>query len=117
MAAAVIPIIAAATPLLRPIIKGLISGAQRIFGHNNGTGATKAQTVIDAALTVAEKLATAGKIPGHLDAAFIASLVEALVQEMKAAGELPTDGAPTGIPSPQGQPVTILGTIHFGSKQ
>lgn len=122
MAAAIVPVIAAAIPLLRPVIKGLISGVQRIFGHNQGQGPTKLQTVVNATMTVVEQMATAGKIPGHLDAAAIASIVEAVVQEMKATGELPpSEGQPAPPPiaalpqtlSVNGVPVFIDGTIRF----
>lgn len=123
MAAAAVPIITAAIPLLRPVIKGLISGVQRIFGHNNGTGPTKLNAVVDAAVTVAEKMATAGKIPGQLDVATIASIVEAVVQEMKSSGELPSEGQPPAVsPLPQipgingginGVRVFIDGTLRF----
>ena len=118
MAAAAVPIITAAIPLLRPVIKGLISGVQRIFGHNNGTGPTKLNAVVDAAVTVAEKMATAGKIPGQLDVATIASIVEAVVQEMKSSGELPSEGQPAVSPLPHvpginGVRVFIDGTLRF----
>lgn len=107
MAAAIIPIIAAAAPLLKPIIEGLIMNVQKLFGHDNGTGPTKAASVIEAALVIADKLSTAGKIPGVVDATTIATMMETIINELKAKGLLPTDGVTIAtLPSSQIPSVT-----------
>lgn len=119
MAAAIIPIIAAAAPLLKPVIKDLVLNAQKLFGHNNGTGSTKAQTVIDAAVSIAEKLSTAGRIPGLIDPSSIAVMVESIVQELKGSGVLPSDAGgavtyPTGTSAslPTEKMVRITGVVE-----
>lgn len=107
MAGAIIPIIAAAAPLLKPVIENLVLGVQRLFGHNNGTDTTKAASVIEAALVIADKLSTAGKIPGVVDATTIATMMETIISELKAKGLLPTDGVTIAtLPSSQVPSVT-----------
>lgn len=133
MAAAIIPIVTAAAPLIIPLIKDLVANIQNMFGHNNGTGQTKAETVVDAVMAVVTKLSAAGKIPGVMDPATIASMVEMVVQQMKADGALPSDGKPTVAPltptpgqvitgqtvtagTLSGLPVTIVGVMAIGGK-
>jgi len=86
MAAAVIPIIAAAAPLLQPLISSLVMHVEHIFGHK--TGPTKFDNVLTAVLKTASDLATAGKIPGQLDPSSIATMIESVVQDLKARGVL-----------------------------
>lgn len=127
MAAAIIPIVTAAAPLIIPLIKDLVANMQNMFGHNNGTGQTKAETVVDAVMAVVTKLSAAGKIPGVMDPATIASMVEMVVQQMKADGKLPSDGATAAPLSPvtgqtvtagtlTGLPITIVGVMAIGGK-
>lgn len=124
---------AQAAPLLIPVIKDLVLGVQGLFGHNNGTGQTKQDIVVKATEVVSNQLSTAGKINGVLDSATIVSLVEGVVQVLKAAGALP-GGATATQPLPptptstqpqtsapatiqglaSGVPVTIVGTITIG---
>lgn len=86
MAALAIPIIAAASPLLTPLIQSLVMYVEHRFGAKQGP--TKLDTVVNAVLPVAVSLATAGQIPGQLDAAHVAAMVEAVVQRLKDAGVL-----------------------------
>jgi len=86
MATAIIPIVVAAAPLLQPLINSLIIHVEKLFGAKTGT--TKFDNVLQATLKTATDLSTAGKIPGTLDPATIAMMVEAEVQSLKAAGVL-----------------------------
>lgn len=124
---------AQAAPVLIPIIKNLVVGVQNLFGHNNGTGQTKQDVVVKATEVVSNQLSTAGKIPGVLDTATIISMVEGVVQVLKAAGVLPNDAGTVSLPSPtvtttqpttsapvaiqglvSGSQVIITGTITLG---
>lgn len=124
---------AQAAPLLIPVIKDLVIGVQGLFGHNNGTGQTKQDIVVKATEVVSNQLSTAGKINGVLDSATIVSLVEGVVQVLKAAGVLPGGSTTSDVPLPaptttqpttsapatiqglvSGTPVTIVGTITIG---
>lgn len=124
---------AQAAPLLIPVIKDLVLGVQGLFGHNNGTGQTKQDIVVKATEVVSNQLSTAGKINGVLDSATIVSLVEGVVQVLKAAGALPGGATANGTIVPavtgststttapatiqglvSGTPVTIVGTITIG---
>lgn len=93
MAAAIIPIVAAAAPLLRPAISWLAVHVEHLFGAK--TGPTKFDIVLNAALKIASDLATSGKIPGSLDAVSVATLVESVVQELKSSGVLNPNTAQT----------------------
>src|SRR5690348_10549765 len=84
--AALIPIIEAAAPLLTPLIKSGATHLEQIFGAK--TGPTKFDALLNMILPTAEKLSTAGKIPGQLDPASIAGLIQSIVTDMKAKGEL-----------------------------
>ena len=68
-------------------------GVEHLFGHK--TGPTKFDIVFQTILKTAQDLATAGKIPGQLDNASIASLIESIVQELKAQGVLTPEIATT----------------------
>lgn len=81
MAAAIIPILVAAEPLLRPLILSLIVHAEKLFGDK--TGAIKFNNVLTAVVKTAEDLSTSGKIPGTLDPASLANMIESGVQELK----------------------------------
>src|SRR5689334_22161608 len=90
MAAATIPLITAAIPLLTPIITNLIQHVESLFGAK--TGETKFKTVLDAVTAIAGQLSTAGKLPGVLDPSTLAQQIEVIVQDLKSKGQLP---APT----------------------
>lgn len=96
MAAAIIPIITAAAPLLTPLIETLVQKVEGLFGAKNG--ATKFQSVLDAVLPIAQQLSTAGKIPGPMDPTAIGTMIETVVQNLKAQGQLPSGSATTAVP-------------------
>lgn len=91
MAATIVPIIAAAAPLITPAIKWLAVHVENLFGA--GTGPTKLSAVVNAVTPIVQQLATSGKIPGQLDTASIVALVESVVQSLKADGVLNPDTA------------------------
>ena len=82
MAAAVIPIVLAAAPLLQPLITSLVTHVEHLFGAK--TGKTKFDLVLGAVTQAAEQLATAGKIPGVLDAQSIAAMIQTVVTDLQA---------------------------------
>lgn len=86
MAAAAIPLITAAIPLLQPLISSLVVHVENLFGAK--TGPTKFDAVLNAVTKVASDLSTAGKIPGQLDPNSIAMLIETVVQDLKSTGVL-----------------------------
>jgi hypothetical protein len=110
MAAVAVPLIVAAIPMLKPLITGLVHHVEVLFGHK--TGPTKFDQVLKATLNAAQALATAGKIPGQLDPASIAMMIETEVQQLKAAGAL-TPEASAAVVSGTGaaQSLTLTGTF------
>lgn len=92
-ALAIGPIIAAASPLLIPLIQSLVMHAENLFGAK--TGGTKLETVVNAVLPIAQQLAASGKLPGQLDAGSITAMVESVVQNFKAQNILNPDTAKT----------------------
>ena len=91
-----VPLIAPLLQLVGPsVIKGLISGVEKLFGAK--TGPDKLASVIAALKPVVEKLATAGKIPGIPDESTLQTVVETILQEMKNTGEIDS-GAGNKIP-------------------
>ncbi len=94
MAALAIPILSAAMPLLMPVISKLVTEAERLFGAK--TGPTKFDSVLQAITPIATQLATAGKIPGTLDAVSIGAMIETAVQALKSAGLLGGPALPQG---------------------
>ena|SRR5579864_2184689 len=87
MAAAILPIISAAAPLVVPLIEKLVMGIEHLI-QGKGQGPTKATTVINALLPIFDALSTAGIIPGKLDPTSIAAMVENVVQSLKSQGIL-----------------------------
>lgn len=126
MATIAAPLIAAAIPLLQPLISNLVMHVEKLFGAK--TGSTKFQTVLDAILPIATSLGTAGKLPGQLDAATIGTLIESTVQSLKASGVLnPTTAdavvnaiSSVGLPTPANAPAAgntlriLSGTLTVG---
>lgn len=110
MAAAVIPIVAAAAPLIIPLIKSAVLHVEALFGHK--TGPTKFEVVLAYVAKLAEALSTAGKIPGTLDASSIAALIESIVQQMKADGILTPEVAGPLVTSANAS-LTMGTTLHI----
>lgn len=100
MAAAIIPVVAAALPVIQPILTNLIHLVEVHFGA--GTGPTKLDTVISAGTAIAENLATAGKLPGKLDAATIGTVAQGIVSQLNANSQL----------SPQKSAAALAGTAQ-----
>jgi hypothetical protein len=109
MAAAIVPIISAAAPLLAPLIVGLVKRVEGLFGAK--TGATKLATVATATKAVADALSGAGKIPGVLDDPAIVALVEAVVQSLKGQGQLDAETATVGA-LPVGTRIKVAGILE-----
>lgn len=82
-----VPLIAPLLQLVGPsIIKGLVSGVEKLFGAK--TGPDKLASVIGALKPIVEKLATAGKLPGIPDDTTLQTVIETVLQDMKNTGEL-----------------------------
>lgn len=88
MAAAIIPIIAQVVPLVLPTIVKLVEG---LFPPK--TGDTKKATAVDLTKVILEKTAAAGITGPVPDDNTLGNLVETVVQDLKARGEL---SAPPG---------------------
>ncbi len=121
MAAAIIPIIAAAEPILAPLIHRLVLFVESKFGPK--TGPTKFSTVVAAIGPVANALATAGLIPGTLDGVSIAALVQSVVQSLQSTGILnPATAAvinaqPIGVGTGSPSTIRVIGgtlQLQFG---
>jgi uncharacterized protein (DUF697 family) len=122
MASAIVPIIAAAAPLLTPLIHSLVLRVEGLFGSK--TGPVKLDAVVAALSPIVTQLATSGKIPGQLSPADIAALVESIVQMLKSSGLLNPDTAaalaaqPIGVSTlPPGTMLRIVGgtlQLQFG---
>lgn len=106
MATAIIPIISAAAPLLTPLIHSLVTQVEHLFGAK--TGPTKFDLVLQSVTTAAEKLATAGKIPGQIDSAIIATMIQTLVSQLNANGVLTPENAAQAVA--KGGVVGVAGT-------
>lgn len=103
MASIAVPLIAAAAPLLTPLIESLVTHVETLFGAK--TGPTKFDVVLQAVGKAAQDLGAAGKLPGQLDTATIATMIETVVQNLKAAGVLnpnikPADSVPSAVRAP-----------------
>lgn len=122
---ALAPEILSALPIIVPFIKDQILQMEKIFGA--GTGATKLNTVVNNTVGLANNLANlpAGnpnKIVGPLDPTSIATIVETLVQQLKAGpgGLTPETSAssPAAIAAPlapaPGSTFKITGTFQVG---
>lgn len=105
MAAAIIPLVTAAIPLLTPLVMSLVTHVEHLFGAK--TGATKFDNVLTSTLKVAQDLGTAGKIPGQLDPQSIAVLIQSVVSDMKAKGLLTPEIAPSVSTSPGSSVATL----------
>jgi len=119
LAAAIIPILSSAIPLLRPYIISLVTHVEHLFGPK--TGPTKFDAVLKALLDAASKLSTAGKLPGTLDPGSAGSMIESIVQELKAlgilnpAGVAPIVQAGSVLPPASGSMLKIVGgTLQIG---
>jgi len=111
MATAIIPIIAAAAPLLTPIISALIMRVEHLIGAGNGS--TKSSMVVNAVLPIAQALATAGKIPGQLDATSLLPIVESIFQSLQAAGVVNPETAAVLAAQPIGVSTLPPGTLRI----
>jgi uncharacterized protein (DUF697 family) len=101
MAAAIVPLISAAAPVLVPLIVSLVKKVEGLFGKK--TGPAKLAAVSQATQAVANNLSAAGNIPGLLNMETIISLVEGVVQALKANGQLESEVTP---PTPTVEPVS-----------
>ena len=103
MAAAIIPIIASAIPVLVPEIPKIVQAVEGLFGAK--TGPQKLDTATALASQLATDLAKAGKIQGVPDLSSITTMVEQVVQALKAAGQLPAPTAPAPATAPVPAPL------------
>jgi uncharacterized protein (DUF697 family) len=113
MASIAIPLISAAVPLLTPLIESLVTHVESMFGAK--TGPTKFDAVLTAVSKVAADLGTAGKIPGQLDTASLATMIETVVQQFKADGILTpsVQPAPAVTAAPKPGTFQVSGTINL----
>jgi hypothetical protein len=121
MAAAILlpTLLSAAIPLVTPLVQSLVIHAEHLFGAK--TGQQKFQSVLAAVTPVVDALSTAGKIPGTLDGVAISSIIESVVQDLKAKNILnpsvviPQIAGSTGSGNafPMGS-VKVSGTLTLG---
>ena len=111
MAAAVIPIIAAAAPLLTPLIQRLVLGVESLLGPK--TGPAKSAAVVGALQPIVSALSTAGAIPGQLDPASLTAMVESVVQALSASGVLNPQAAGAILAQPVGVSTMQPGTLRI----
>lgn len=87
MAAAIIPLIlSAAVPLVKPLISSLVLHVEGLFGAK--TGPQKFQSVLDAVTPIVNALSAAGILKGTMDTTSLSTLIESIVQDLKAQGVL-----------------------------
>jgi hypothetical protein len=68
--------------------------------------------VLGAVTKTAQDLSTAGKLPGQLDAATIATMIETVVQNLKSAGVLNPNIKPAdAVPTATAKTYQIAGTV------
>lgn len=79
-------LISAALPLVTPLIQALVVHVEKLFGAK--TGQQKFQSVLSAVIPVIDALSAAGKIPGTIDGVAVGSIIESVVQDLKAKGIL-----------------------------
>jgi uncharacterized protein (DUF697 family) len=125
VAAAIIPVVLAAAPLLQPLITSLVTHVEHLFGAK--TGPTKFDVVLNAVTKAAEDLSAAGKLPGVLDSQSITAMIQTVVADLQAAGVLnPTSAGQivTATSNPQmlnalgSQSLKIIGgTLTIGPSQ
>lgn len=110
-----IPLIAA----LIPLVPAIVQGVERLFG--GGKGPEKKATAIDLLQQIVSKLG-GGQIPPELASA-LPGIIEWVVQQLKAKGELGPPSAPVPAPVVSGPGLipqagqftfTITGTIKTG---
>jgi hypothetical protein len=111
MAAAALPVLAAAAPILLPIVQNLVMGVEHLFGA--GTGPTKLDTVLKALTPVAAALSTAGTITGTLDAPSLTALVQSVVSNLKAQGVLNPSTAAIVAAQPVASSMPTSGTFQI----
>lgn len=120
MAAAAVPLIAAALPLLAPVIGAIVMGVEHLVQGKN-QGPSKFDMVLQAVLQIVEKLGAAGTIPGQMDANSVAAMIQAVVTQLKAAGVLTPEnaaawlaalGKPGAAAAPSG-PFVLSGTVQI----
>lgn len=100
MAAAIVPLITGLGPLVLPWI---VKGVDIIFGPK--TGDAKMPAALNAFKAILEAAATAGKLPGPVpsdDA--LKAIIETVVQDLKAKGEMPTEQKNAPLTPPQNTP-------------
>jgi hypothetical protein len=137
MAAAIIPLVAAAVGAISPLIPGIVQAVEGLFGHsattNTQDGAAKMQAAVAMLTAALQQLANAGRIPSGpvVDPSLPAGLagaVQQAVDALKAQGLLgsPTAGQSTAKPAPPatasqsggpsvgGMKVTITGLMTAG---
>jgi predicted anti-sigma-YlaC factor YlaD len=133
MAAAIIPIVAAAIGALGPQrITSIVQFVESLFGHSSDTGkqngADKLQTAVTLLQNALAALANAGKIPSAaaVDPSLPAGLAGAIQQAfdaLKAAGLLGASAAPipailpslpAPVPALGGKSITITGVLYGG---
>lgn len=114
--AAFAPLIAAAIPLLTPLVAGLVNHVEVLFGPK--TGPAKFSVVLACVAAVAAQLSTAGTLPGQLDPASIGAMIESVVQELKSKGVLnpqSSAGVIAGQNAALPQSLTLNGTFTLKS--
>lgn len=105
---------------LIPLVPAIVQGVEKLFG--GGKGAEKKATAVDLLQQIVSKLG-GGQVPGELAAA-LPAIVEWVVQQLKAKGELgptvpatppaPVVSGPGLIPQAGQFTFTITGTIKTG---
>ena len=116
-----IPVVSSAVAQLIPLVPDIVKGVESLFGAK--TGDTKMQTATNMLNEAAKSLAAAGKIQGVPDTSSLVTMIEGVVQQLKAQGQLPAPKAPatpatdptaTSTPTtlPNGIKVIIVGTIQ-----
>jgi hypothetical protein len=118
MAAAIIPLVAAAVSAIGPQIPGIVQMVENLFGHSADTGKkdgpAKMQTAVTLSTAMLQQLANAGRIPSApvVDASLPAGLAGAIqqaVDALKAQGQL-TTLAPA---APEATPITLPAVFRF----
>lgn len=111
MAAAIVPLIETALPILEPYIKSAALHLEHLFG-GGGTGPTKMNVLVQGLTAVANALSTAGKLPGNLDASSLAAMAQSVVSAMLDAGTLNPQTAAVAAGLPVGTTFQVTGTLQ-----
>lgn len=118
MAAAIIPLVAAAVSVIGPQIPSIVAMVERLFGHSDLTkskdGNVKMQAAVSIGTMLLEQLANAGKIPSApvVDPSLPAGLAGAIqqaVDAMNRGGQLKAPGEDA--PAANGGTWVIAGTL------